>query len=481
MDLDAVALGFAVVSTESYKGLVGRGLNAAMLAGRARDAWQFIQQHIEQYGSIPTAGVVVDRTGAKVDPPPEGVPPEYLVDLLHERSIGWTLRDGLRSAAEALNRGDQDAAVAAAIELAEAIRLKRADQTQLRPLSETIAEVLQLYERTKQGLTGIPLPWPTMHRMTLGLWPGTLTFFVARPGVGKTWVAVVTAYHAWRNGYRVLVVSPEISRVEFVERMLALHARVPYGDLVAARLGSFNEPALHRAAAEMASIDGLHVLDDESQMDFDGVERSIEASKPQLVVVDSLYMLRTARRSRQPKRHWPDHASSRYERILFLVDWLRSLSRRFQLPIVGLSQMARTTGKLSKDAADQIKHGHGTGGLEDMVAMSDTILQDAHNIFALYQDHDMRLDKLMLYVPLKVRRQAAMDRISTRWDLETMDFSEVGSSEFVPGQIIDPSRASPAWRDHPDCPDQHSPDAQPPSPPEHTPSGDYTDDFEPVF
>jgi len=45
--------------------------------------------------------------------------------------------------------------------------------------------VMETYAKVEAGFSGIALPWETVNRMTMGMWPGTITFFVARPGVGK--------------------------------------------------------------------------------------------------------------------------------------------------------------------------------------------------------------------------------------------------------------------------------------------------------
>jgi len=45
--------------------------------------------------------------------------------------------------------------------------------------------VIDLYRKVAGGYRGIALPWPTLDNMTAGMWPKTLTMFVARPGVGK--------------------------------------------------------------------------------------------------------------------------------------------------------------------------------------------------------------------------------------------------------------------------------------------------------
>ncbi len=45
--------------------------------------------------------------------------------------------------------------------------------------------VLEGYKKIKDGFSGIPLPWESLNNMTMGMWAGTVTMFVARPGVGK--------------------------------------------------------------------------------------------------------------------------------------------------------------------------------------------------------------------------------------------------------------------------------------------------------
>ena len=56
-----------------------------------------------------------------------------------------------------------------------------------------------------------------------------------------------------------------------------------------------------------------------------------------------------------------------------------------------------------------------------------TLFWDCHNLFAMFQDDDMRSHNQMLYVPLKVRRQAKISGVVTNWDLAHMDFDEIGT------------------------------------------------------
>ena len=145
--------------------------------------------------------------------------------------------------------------------------------------------------------------------------------------------------------------------------------------------------------------------------------------EPELVVVDSVYMMKVAKGKISKG---PGSRGGRYDRILETVDWLRSCSRRTKLPFIAISQLSKD-GKVKKGAAASVKSGRGTGGMEDALAFSDTLLMDAHNLFALYQDEDMRLDKQLMFVPLKVRRAAQISGVVIRWDLEKMEFHEIGT------------------------------------------------------
>lgn len=245
--------------------------------------------------------------------------------------------------------------------------------------------------------------------------------------VHNTWTAVIMALHAWQAGKKVLIVSPELSRVELGERLVSKHGKFAYTDMVSATLGVMGEAALKKQVEELERIgQNFFVLDDEDHIGPESIEQAIEVVEPDIVFVDSIYMMRVADGK---VKKGAGSKGGRYDRILETIDWLRGTSRRHQVPVVGISQLSRDA-KMKKESADQIKRGKGTGGLEDAVAMTDTLFMDAHNLFALFQDQDLMLDKQLIYVPLKVRRSAMRSHVVIRWDMTAMDFSEIGT--FVP-------------------------------------------------
>ena len=257
------------------------------------------------------------------------------------------------------------------------------------------------------------------------MWPKTITGFVARPGVGKTFTLInIADYAHFECGKRVLIVSPEMTRIELAERQVALRGKIGYGDLVAATLGKFAEPHLY------ATIKGLEetgtnyfILDDEERLGASYIEEAVDAVKPDLLGIDSIYMLKVAEGK---IKGGPGSKGGRYDRILDTVDWMRGFNRRAGIPFVAISQLSREA-KVKKGAKRSLKKGHGTGGMENALAMTDTLFWDFHNLFAMFQDEDMRMDKQMLYAPLKARRQAKISAVVTRWDMAEMDFGEIGT------------------------------------------------------
>jgi replicative DNA helicase len=242
--------------------------------------------------------------------------------------------------------------------------------------------------------------------------------------VHNSWTILKIAWHAFRNqGKKVLVVSPEMSSEELGERLVATEGQLGFGNMVEAKLGMFGEKKLYKTYEEMKAMEGFYLLEDEDRMNPEGVENAVDQLDPDLICIDSVYMMRV---EAGRVKSGPGSRGARQERLVDTIEWIRRLARKKQKPVVGVSQLSRDA-KLRKGSAEYIKKGKGTGGLENTVALSDTLFWSSHNLFALFQDDDMKESKRLMYVPLKARRQARWTSIVTRWDLDLMNFEEEGS------------------------------------------------------
>jgi replicative DNA helicase len=242
-----------------------------------------------------------------------------------------------------------------------------------------------------------------MTDLTMGLWPATATYFVARPGVGKTQVATLIARDTWRSGKRVLIISPEMSKSEIAERFFVVQAGVSAGDIVRGRLSSFAEDKLFGMIKDLEGNDGVYVIDSTDDLTPNGMDIAIAAVKPDLVAVDSIYMLR--------------FKGDKMERTMRAVDWIRQAAKRHNVPFVAFHQLSRQATKDKKQ---------GGGYDTSAIALSDQLLWDAHAVFIMEQDTDMKADRRLKFHVGKLRRGSHDgEPIEVHWDFDGMRFEEI--------------------------------------------------------
>lgn len=274
--------------------------------------------------------------------------------------------------------------------------------------------VLANYRLVADGYRGIELPWPSIDAMTAGFWPKTLTMFVARPGVGKTFVAVICARHAWLKGKKVLIVSPEMSKEEIAERFFVVHSNVSYHSVISGQLPTMSEQKFVRIINETKGKEGLWIMDATDDLSIRGMEAAIRACQPDLVAVDSIYDIHIK--------------GDRKDRALAALEWLKTNSKELGYAAVGFAQQNRVA---------ELSEKKGGGARLGTIALADEIGQDAHAVFALEQTKDDKDDRIMKIQPIKLRRgQYKRPKVRVKWDFDRMDFEEIlevdDESEEIP-------------------------------------------------
>ena len=404
MDLEIGLLHAALVDAELFVQLgalhiTPRDFDNADL----RRAYEFTLKYEGDHQEIPTVDAVNDL--CQVDLRDQGVTGSFLLTELMERKAFRKINGTTERAQNALreNRPEE------AFEILRALVEDDEGPKVVKPSTvfEHGCEVLDLYEKVKNGFSGIPLPWPTLNMATLGLWPKTSTFFAARPGVGKTWVAMLIARHAWQmpQNERVLLVSPEMSKMEIAERFFTVEANVSGNNVIRGTLSDFEFIRLRDKVDAMKDMDGLYILDSEDDLSPAGLTAAVRHCKPSLVCCDSVYML--------------DFKGDRTERTVRAIDWMRRTSKRYNLATVGFHQLSR--------AAVKTKSSGGVGYEDSAIALTDQLFWDAHAVFIMEQDADMRNDKRLKIHTRKVRRGMWIgDKpVEVYWDFDAMKFDEI--------------------------------------------------------
>lgn len=435
MDLDKALV--AAILAEGPKALelaLARGVSTTRLHGEGKDAFAYALEHLQRYGVLPEPDFILGKTGILLDAP-EG-PSLQFIDEVNNRHLHIKIQEGLKQVIDLQEKRQPATAYTELEKLVVELRAEQIGLSNVESLFKLGPEIVDFYKRIQAGERGILTPWKKVNDATLGFWPEDLVLFVARVGIGKTWTAVLLALHAWQTPkpktgeqQRVLFITTEVSRMRIGMRFYAALQRLPYGAFTHGTLDQLTaEPRLIRAVEELYNAEGLYIIGGDFDFQIESIASAIETSKPDLVVLDGVYLLRGP-------------GATRNEKMANTFDEMKRLAKRKKVPIVITTQFNREV--KSKDMAKTVDI--------NAIALSDVGAWNADLIYGLIQDDDMKKEKRMGFKPLKVREGAGED-VLVNWDFDRMNFSELVTSggeggdadEFgIPKLATDPDTVDP--------------------------------------
>jgi replicative DNA helicase len=217
---------------------------------------------------------------------------------------------------------------------------------ELVPMSGLVDAALEQLDKMKQntsGITGISTGFVDLDNQLTGLHGGELIILAARPGIGKTSLAMNVAVHASTKEQRaVAVFSLEMPSVQLVMRMLSTHARIDVKKLRGGRLSPGDEERIQQSAAELFAAK-LYIDDSGGLSSFDlrAKARRLKTKEPSLglIVIDYLQLM-----------HQKGKVESRQLEVAEISRALKQLAKEIDVPIIALSQLnrkveERSTGK----------------------------------------------------------------------------------------------------------------------------------------
>ena len=245
-------------------------------------------------------------------------------------------------------------------------------------LDKNIERMEELSKLGAGDLTGLTTGFPALDRLTLGLQRSDLIILAARPGMGKTSLALNIALNAALKAQAVvLVFSLEMSRISLGQRLLSTQAEIDSklirnGQAIkdttkAARIGE--------AAQELAGT--KIIIDDTPAIQISEIKNKCRRLKSKegkldLVIVDYLQLMDFGGSGKASSR-----PENRQQEIATLTRMLKQLARDIDCPVLVLSQLSR--------AVEQ--RGSHIPVLADL-RESGAIEQDADLVMFIYQEAD---------------------------------------------------------------------------------------------
>lgn len=247
------------------------------------------------------------------------------------------------------------------------------------PVRAALAESFdRLDELHKQpgGLRGVPTGFSSLDDALAGFQKSNLVILAARPGVGKTALAVnMGQYISVVAGRSVGVFSLEMSKEELVDRLLIGQADIDAWKLKTGKLNEVDFTKLSDAMGELADaplyIDdtpALSVLEMRTKARRLQVERGLD-----LLVVDYLQLVRGR------------NLENRVQEVSEISQGLKNLARELKIPVIAISQLSRA-----------VEHrGSGKPQLADL-RESGAIEQDADVVMFLWREDPDDMENFVL-------------------------------------------------------------------------------------
>ena len=240
------------------------------------------------------------------------------------------------------------------------------------PVSTVVQNVFDnLSDAAASGsaIPGLPTGLPDLDRVTLGLNKSELILIAARPGMGKTSIALNMALHAAMSEHQtVAIFSLEMSREQLVTRLLSRAALVPGQSLLTGQLSDQQWREVSNAAQTLSATD-IRIDDNPTLTVSDMNAQCRRVANLGLVVIDYLQLMQSAGSGHS----WSNE--SRTQAVSDISRMLKIMAKELNVPVICLSQLSRAN-ESRQDKRPMLSDLRESGAIE----------QDADVVIGLYRD-----------------------------------------------------------------------------------------------
>ncbi|MEW5735627.1 MAG: replicative DNA helicase [Thermodesulfobacteriota bacterium] len=359
---------------------------------------------LEESGGLPYLGRLVNEVPMAVNAP-------FYATIIHEKAV---LRRLITRASDIVTRCfEESGSVADLVDFAENAIFSVSDEkkrSSIHPLKGLLTESLRAVSKrsaNKAHVTGVPTGLPKLNLKTSGLQPSDLIILAARPGMGKTSLALNIAVNAAREKVPVLVFSLEMSKEQLVTRVLCGEAKV---NSQRVRDGFLRPEEMAALVEASGRITDLPIFIDDSPiltaLDVRATARRLSREKQVgLIVIDYLQLMKG-----------PPSKERRELEISEISRSLKALAKELSVPVLALSQLNRQVETPGGSREPQLSHLRESGALE----------QDADMILFLFQSEapSEDTDKVMVELKIAKHRNGPTGKIPLWFFKEYTSFAE---------------------------------------------------------
>lgn len=235
-------------------------------------------------------------------------------------------------------------------------------------LKKTIEDMDYRHElKLEKRMAGVPSGLSKLDMILGGFHNSDLVIIGARPAMGKTSCLLSCAYNAAKKGFKVGIISTEMSVTQLGTRLVSMVSNVPASTI---RDSSYEDSDWARITPATSSLVGMNIfVYDKPVCSVSDISAQAMAWKIahgiDIIFIDYLTRLK------------PEAGENRNIAIGNIATGLKTLARDMDIPVVCLAQLSREIEKRGK--GDRLPH---MGDLRD----SGVIEQEADQVLMLYRD-----------------------------------------------------------------------------------------------
>ncbi|MGZ3623279.1 MAG: replicative DNA helicase, partial [Ktedonobacteraceae bacterium] len=236
-------------------------------------------------------------------------------------------------------------------------------------LAEYMNKLDKLHER-RGSIVGVPTGFTDLDRLTGGLQKSDLIVLAARPGIGKTSLALSLAHNtALKYHNSIAVFSLEMSKDQLAQRLLSMDARIDQQRL---RTGIIEEDEWDRIVYAMDTLSESNIWIDDtagiSTMEMRSKARRLQAEHGiDLIIVDYLQLMQATIGGKRNE--------NRVQEISEISRSLKGLARELNVPVLALAQLSRAV-ESRQSKVPQLSDLRESGSIE----------QDSDIVMFIYRD-----------------------------------------------------------------------------------------------
>ena len=202
-----------------------------------------------------------------------------------------------------------------------------------------VIDRFQMIAANKDALRGIPTGFPFLNKITNGFQRSDLIVIAARPGSGKTSLAMNIVEAAAFQGNVCAVFSLEMPKIQIVQRLLCASAKVSMSDALSGKLTPNDWKSLIKTGEDLKKLS--IIIDDSSRVTPAEILskcrriKSKNGGRLDLVMIDYIQLMSSGSRQEE----------NRTREIAHITGDLKIMAKELDVPVIALSQLRRMVGE----------------------------------------------------------------------------------------------------------------------------------------